>query len=97
MKVKVKDLTMMPLLRPDDLIEVEPGRPVPDGRVCFVRYGAKENFRQVFREGEYYCLKPLNPDWAYKTKYVHIELVETFIISEISKTWISERWKSRRK
>ena len=63
MKVTVKDYSMSPFLRPDDVIEVEPGRPLPNGRVCFVRYGRKEKFRRVFQEGEYYCLKPLNPNW----------------------------------
>lgn len=94
MKVTVKDLSMKPLLMPDDVIEVEPGRPVPDGRVCLVKHGAKERFRQVFKIGEYYLLKPLNPDWSYTKKYVHIEEVTIFVISEKSREWLSKRWKS---
>jgi hypothetical protein len=88
---------MKPLLLPNDIIEVEPGRPVPDGRVCFVKIGAKERFRLVFKIGEYYCLKPLNPDWSYKTEYIHLEKVETFVTSEVSKVWLAKRWKYRKK
>ena len=43
MKVTVRDHSMIPLPWIDDEIEVVPGRPVPDGRVCFVRYVKKEN------------------------------------------------------
>ncbi len=97
MKVTVRDLSMKPLLLPDDVIEVEPGLPVPDGRVCYVRYGKKERFRQVFKNGEFYCLKPLNPDWEYTTKYIHLEMVEIFVISKVSREWLAKRWKSRKK
>ena len=79
---------MKPLLILDDVIEVEQGSPIPYGRVCFVKYGGKERFRLVFKVGEYYCLKPLNPDWSYLTKYIHIEEVKIFVISEVSREWL---------
>ena len=96
MQVTVRDLSMMPLLILDDVIEVEPGSPVPDGRVCLVRYGKKESFRRVFKKGEFYCLKPLNPDWNYAIKYIHVEMVEIFVISEVSRVWLNLRFKRRK-
>jgi hypothetical protein len=96
MKETVKDLSMLPLLRPDEEIEVEPGRPIPNGRVCFVMCGKKGNFRQVFKEGMYYWLKPLNSEWSYKTKFVHIEKAEIFVISEVSRELLYKRWKSNK-
>ncbi|MBT4483861.1 MAG: hypothetical protein HOC71_09315 [Candidatus Latescibacteria bacterium] len=66
------------LLRPDDENGIEPGRPIPYGR--------------VYQKGEYYLLKPLNPNWANKAEYVHMEKVEIFIISEVSGAWLKRRW-----
>ena len=96
MKVTIKDYSMSPLLMPDDVIVVEPGKPIPDGRVCFVKNGRKEKFRQVFKEGEYYRLQPLNPHWSQNIEYVHVEKAETFIISEETKTWLTKRLKGRK-
>jgi len=93
----VKDHSMYPLLHPDDVIEFVPGRPEPDGRVCLVRDGKRHRVYQVFREGEYYRLQPLNPDWAHKTEHVHVEKVQTLVISEESREWVNERWKRIRR
>ncbi len=89
----VRDHSMHPLLHPDDVIEFVPGRPDPDGRVCLIRIGKRHRIYRVFREGEYYRLEPLNPNWQYKTQYVHVEKVQTFIMSEKSREWVAERWK----
>ncbi|MFC1607139.1 S24 family peptidase [Candidatus Latescibacterota bacterium] len=93
MLITIKDHSMSPLLRPDDQIEVEPGRPVPNGRVCYVKYGRRAKFRRVYQEGEYYLLKPLNPHWSNKAEYVHVEKAETYVISEVSRGWLKLRWR----
>jgi SOS-response transcriptional repressor LexA len=93
MKVTINDYSMFPFLKPDDVIEVEPGRPITDGRVCLVKYGRKEKVRQVFKEGEYYRLQPLNPNWSQDVKYVHVEKVETYVIAEESREWLKKRWR----
>ena len=93
MKVKIKDYSMYPFLQPDDEVEFEPGRPIPNGRVCLVKIGSKKRVRQVFQEGEYYRLKPLNPDWDYKVEFYHVEKCMTFVITEECRDWLNERWK----
>ncbi len=92
MKVTIKDHSIHPFLQPDDEVEFEPGRPIPNGRVCLVKIGKKHKVRQVFQEGEYYRLKPLNSLWDYKTEYVHVKKAETFVIAEASKKWLNDRW-----
>ena len=91
------DHSMYPFLHPEDEVEFTPGRPVPNGRICLVRKGKRFKVRQVFQEGEHYRLKPLNPNWAYKTELVHVEAVETFVIAETSRKCLNERWQRRKK
>ncbi len=85
---------MSPLLHPDDVIEFEPCRPEPNSRICLVKISSKKRVRQVFQEGEYYRLKPLNSNWALSAEYVHVEKCETFVITEKCRNWLNERWKA---
>ena len=94
MKITIKDYSMAPFLKPDDEVEFEPGRPIPNGRICLVKIGSKRRVRQVFREGEYYRLKPLNSNWEYKVEFYHVEKCETFVITEKCRDLLNERWKA---
>ena len=35
----------------------------------------------IAQEGEYYRFKPLNSNWEQQTEFVHVEKVETFLIT----------------
>ncbi|MFC1606670.1 hypothetical protein ACFL47_01765 [Candidatus Latescibacterota bacterium] len=36
--------------------------------------------------GEYYLLKPINPNWSNKAEYIHVEKAETFVIAGMVET-----------
>lgn len=91
MKITIKDYSMSPFLLPDDEEEFEPGRPVPNGRICLVKIESKKRVRQEFQEGEYYRRKPLNMNWFQRVEYVNIEKCETFVITEKCRDWLNER------
>ena len=94
MKITIKDYSMSPFLKPDDEVEFEPGRPIPNDRICLVKIGSKKRVRQVFQDGEYYRLKLLNSNWEQLTEFVHVEKCETFVITEKCRDWLNERWKA---
>ena len=85
---------MSPFLQPHDEVEFEPGRLVPNSRICLVKIGNKQWVRQVFQEGKYYRLKPLNSNWEQRTEFVRVEKCETFVINEKCRDWLNERWKT---
>ena len=95
MKVRIKDYSMAPFLKLDDELEFEHGQPIPNGRICLVKFGSKKRVRQVFKEGEYYLLKPLNSNWALDVEYIHVEQCETFVITENYRKWLNERVKEK--
>ena len=74
---------MRPYLRVGDIIEFVKGKPIPNGRICLVRFNGKEKIRLVFREGVHYRLKPLDPRYKDRTEYVYIPDAETFIIVDV--------------
>ena len=43
-------------------------------------YQGKDKIRQVFKDGDNYRLKCLNPIYADKTEYVAVSEVETYTI-----------------
>jgi len=53
-----------------------------------VDYGKRHRVYQVFREGEYYHLQPVNPNRGYRTKHVHLEKAKPFVISEGCRTCV---------
>ena len=93
MKITTKDYSMSPFLKPDDELEFVPGQPIPNGRICLDTFGSKKRVRQVFKEGEYYRLNPLNYIWVLGVEYVHAEKTETFVITEKCRDWVNERAK----
>ena len=97
MKITIRDLSMSPLLLPDDVIYVESGLPIPDGRICFVKHCMEGKFRQVYKVGQFYCLKALNPEWLSKKEYVPVEEVKIFVISEVSRLWLILRLKTKKR
>ncbi len=68
MNFTVTNNSISPYLHVGDEIEFYKGKPLPNGRICFVKYQEHEKIRQLFNEGGHYRLQCLNPICADRTE-----------------------------